>query len=341
MIGFEVSGRRLGLHRTRARAPACVALALALAAGCSSEPPLGLGLDPDADAAVRSVTSNELAAHVRAVAHDSMMGRRSPGPGEDAAAAYIRARLQEAGLAPGIGGVWEQEFELFAPVAGIAQNVVGWIEGSDPVHRSEYVVVSAHFDHLGTGAVAFGDSIFNGADDNGSGTAALLELAEAVAGLEVPPRRSVVFAAFAAEEQGLLGSSWYVSNAPFPVAATVANLNMDMLSRNSPDSVAVIRSSPAIGAVADAVAERSAALDLHVAADPWPGENLIQRSDQWSFIREGVAGLLMTSGLHEDYHRRTDEPDRIDADKLERVTRLALLILLDLADPDVWTPAAP
>lgn len=337
MIDFEVSGRGSGLDRARGRTPLYVALALGVAAGCSSDAPLGL--DPDVDAAVRSVTSGELAAHVRAIAHDSMAGRRSPGAGEDAAAAYIRARLQEAGLTPGVDGGWEQEFELFVPVAGIAQNVVGWIEGSDPAHRSEYVVVSAHFDHLGTGAAAFGDSIFNGADDNGSGTAALLELAEAVAGLGTAPRRSIVFAAFAAEEQGLLGSSFYVSNAPFAVAATVAVLNMDMLSRNSPDSVAVIRSGPAIGAVADAVAERSAALGLHVAPDPWPGENLLQRSDQWSFIREGVAGLLMTSGLHEDYHRRTDEPDRIDPYKLERVARLALLILLDLANPDDWRPA--
>jgi len=287
------------------------------------------------------VTDGELAAHVRAVAHDSMAGRWSPGPGEDAAAAYIRARFQEAGLEPGVGGGWEQEFELFVPIPGIAQNVVGWVEGSDPGYRSEYVVVSAHFDHLGTGASAFGDSIFNGADDNGSGTAALLELAEALAELDTRPRRSIVFAAFAAEEQGLLGSSWYVSNAPFPIAMTVASLNMDMLSRNSPDSVAILRSSAAIGAVADGVAGRTGELGLTVAPDPWPAESLIRRSDQWSFIREGVHGLLVTSGLHEDYHRRTDEADRIDADKLERVTRLALIILLDLADPDVWTPAAP
>jgi len=342
MIAHGVRVGRIGTPRAPARAlPGRALLALIAATGCSSEAPLGLGLAPDVERAVRSITEGELTAHVRAIAHDSMAGRRSPGPGEDAAAAYIQARFQEAGLAPGVGGAWEQEFELFVPVAGIAQNVVGWIEGSDPAYRSEFVVVSAHFDHLGTGATASGDSIFNGADDNGSGTAALLELAEALAALETPPRRSVVFAGFAAEEQGLLGSSWYASNAPFPIAATVASLNMDMLSRNSPDSIAILRSSPAIGAVADAVAARGGALGLTVAPDPWPGEDLIRRSDQWSFIREGVDGLLVTSGLHEDYHRRTDEVDRIDAVKLERVARLALLVLLDLADPDVWTPAAP
>ncbi|MDX1393232.1 MAG: M20/M25/M40 family metallo-hydrolase [Gemmatimonadota bacterium] len=314
-------------------------VAPALFVSCDGESSFGPDVDADVERAARSITAAELRAHVEAVAHDSMLGRGTPGPGLDAAGRYVRERFEEAGLSPAIDGAWEQTFEVFFPSQGTALNVVGVIEGSDPAARDEYVIVSAHMDHLGLASRPIdGDSIFNGADDNGSGTSALLELAEALGELDHRPRRSIVFAAFGAEEQGLIGSSWYVSQPPFPIETTVAVLNMDMLSRNSPDTIAILRSSAAIGSVADAVATRSPGLGLTVGADPWPSENLIRRSDQWSFIRSGVEGLLMTSGLHADYHGRHDEADRIDPDKLERVARLALLILLDLADPAVWSP---
>lgn len=315
-----------------------VAVVTACLAACGGNTPTGLDLDPGTERAVRSITAAELLAHVRAVSDDSMRGRATPSPGLEATGRYVRDRFAAAGLLPAVDGAWEQPFDVFIPTPGSGLNVVGWLEGSDPDRRSELVVVSAHMDHLGVGAPVDGDSIYNGADDNGSGTAALLELAEALAELDEPPARSIVFAAFGGEELGLAGSAIYTIDPPLPLASTVANLNMDMLSRNSPDSVAVLRSSAAIGAVADAVAARSPSLGLTVAADPWPGQNLLRRSDQWSFIRLGIPGLLMTSGLHADYHTRWDEVDRIDPDKLERVTRLAFLILLDLADPGEWAP---
>jgi len=315
-----------------------VAFLGAYLAACGGDGPVGLDLDPGTERAVRSITAAELLAHVRAVSDDSMRGRATPSLGLEATGRYVRDRFAAAGLLPAVDGGWEQPFDIFIPTPGTGLNVVGWIEGSDPIRRSELVVVSAHMDHLGVGAPVAGDSIYNGADDNGSGTAALLELAEALSELDEPPARSVVFAAFSGEELGLVGSAAYATDPPFPLASTVASLNLDMLSRNSPDSVAVLRSSAAIGALVDAVAARSRSLGLTVAPDPWPGENLLHRSDQWSFIRLGVPGLLMTSGLHADYHTRWDEADRIDPDKLERVTRLALLILLDLADPGEWAP---
>ena len=334
-------GGRRGPHpllRPTSAAAACVAACIGWIAGCGDGSPSGLDVDSGTERALRSITAAELAGHVRAVAHDSMGGRATPSAGLEAAGRYVRDRFVVAGLAPAVGGSWDQAFEVFLPTPGTGLNVVGWLEGSDPALRSEYVVVSAHMDHLGTGPSVGGDSIFNGADDNASGTAALLELAEALAGLDEPPARSVVFAAFGGEELGLVGSTYYAENPPFPIASTVASLNMDMIGRNAPDSVAVLRSSPAIGMVVDAVAARNPGLGLAVAADPWPEESLLRRSDQWSFIRSGVAGLLVTSGLHADYHTRDDEVERIDIDKLERVARLVLLILLDLAGPDAWTP---
>lgn len=332
--------RRLGAGGLLLRPMGALLAFVPVALGaCGGDDPSGLDVDASTERAIQSITRSELMTHVRTVAADSMAGRWTPGDGLDDTGRYVRNVFLQAGLQPAFGGEWEQTFELFIPIPGTGINVVGWLEGSDPAFKDEFVVVSAHMDHLGVGPVVDSDSIYNGADDNGSGTAAMLELADAMRRLDVRPRRSVIFAAFGAEEQGLIGSGWYVAEPPLPLENTVANLNMDMLSRNSPDSVAVLRSSPAIGALVDAVAARSSALGLVVAGDPWPAENLLQRSDQWNFIRSGVPGLLMTSGLHGDYHRRTDEPNRIDADKLERVTRLALLILLDLADPAVWAPS--
>jgi hypothetical protein len=322
--------------RRQAGRRARFSLGLTLLLACKGQTPLGVDVDAPTERALRSITASELISHVRAISHDSMAGRWSPGPGADAAARYVTDRLARAGLVGGVDGEWEQAFDVFIPITGTAGNIVGWLEGSDPTFRSEYVVVSAHMDGLGVGTPALGDSIYNGADDNASGIGALIEIAAALAELDRSPRRSIVFVAFGAEEQGLVGSAWYTANAPFPLESTVAVLNMDMLSRNAADSIAVLRSSAEIGALVDAVAARSPGLGLVVRADPWPEQNLMRRSDQWSFVRLGVHGLLVTSGLHGDYHTRGDEVDRIDAGKLERAARLALLILLDLADPAVW-----
>jgi hypothetical protein len=122
----------------------------------------------------------------------------------------------------------------------MAPNVVAVLRGSDPVLRSEYVVLSAHMDHVGVGTPVNGDSIYNGADDDASGTAALVEIAEAMASLPVRPRRSVIFLNVSGEEKGLLGSRWYSDHPTVPLQQIVANVNIDMISRNSPDTVVVI-----------------------------------------------------------------------------------------------------
>lgn len=322
-------------HPNRARASFVMCLAATLLTACGSSQPTGPGNDPGIPRAIASITSAELIQHVGVISHDSMKGRWTPGPGLEAVGAYLEAALGDSDVEPAFGGSWRHEFQIFLPTAETGFSVIGILEGSDPATLREYVVVSAHMDHLGVRP--FADSIFNGADDNASGTSALLEIAEALLELDARPRRSIVFAAFGGEERGLRGSQAYVDGA-LPAGAVVANLNMDMISRNSPDSIAILRSPVQIGAIVDAVASRHPELGLTVAADPWPEQNLIARSDQWSFIRAGIGGLLMTSGLHDDYHTADDDVELIDPDKLERVTRLALLILLDLANPDVWTP---
>jgi hypothetical protein len=222
-------------------------------------------------------------------------------------------------------------------------NVVAVLPGSDPALRDEYVVYTAHFDHVGVGDPdAAGDSIYNGADDNASGTTALLEAARAFASLEQRPARSVMFVMVSGEEKGLLGSAYFVSNPPVPVRQMVANINADMVGRNAPDSIiAVGQEYSDLGALVQRVAQRNPALGLVVAPDPWPEEQLFFRSDQFNFAAAEVPAIFFTTGLHDDYHRPSDQAHRIDNDKLARVARLLFLVGHEVATAPQrprWTP---
>ncbi len=223
-----------------------------------------------------------------------------------------------------------------------AMNTVGWIRGSDPELRDQYVVLTAHMDHVGVGAAVDGDSIYNGADDDGSGVATILEVAEAFGDAESPPRRSVVFMTVSGEEKGLLGSRWYVENPVFPLDETVANLNMDMIGRNWRDSVAAIGlEHSTLGSTTQGVAAEHDELGMEVVGDRWPGERLFFRSDHYNFARRGVPSLFFFSGLHDDYHQPSDEAERVDYDKTARIARLIYLTVRRVADaeePPSWDP---
>jgi hypothetical protein len=236
--------------------------------------------------------------------------------------------------------------QLATPVASTeAQppNVVALLPGSDSLLRHTYVVYSAHFDHVGVGTPdASGDSIYNGADDNASGTSALLQLARAFASLPTPPRRSVLFVAVSGEELGLLGSQYFVQNPTVPLDSMVANINMDMVGRNHPDTVAAIGIGyTTLGPLALAIAAALPELGLVVTPDPWPQERLFFRSDHFSWAHRGVPAIFFTTGLHPQYHRPSDRPELIDADKLARITRLVFHLGHALAmEPERprWTP---
>jgi hypothetical protein len=213
--------------------------------------------------------------------------------------------------------------------ADSAPNVIGVVEGSDPALKGEYVIYSAHMDHIGTpgsgqGCSAIGaDSICNGADDDGSGTVALLELAEAWATSAVKPKRSMAFILVSGEERGLWGSGYWADHPTLPIGAVVADLNIDMVGRNAPDTVAVIgREHSDLSATLDRVAAAHPELGLNPIGDPWPQEGLYFRSDHFNFARKGVPILFFTTGIHPDYHAATDSPDRLDADKDARIATL-------------------
>jgi hypothetical protein len=222
-------------------------------------------------------------------------------------------------------------------------NVVAMVRGSDPNLRDEYIVYTAHFDHVGIGiADATGDSIYNGADDNASGTAVLLETAAAFAALEVPPARSVIFLAVSGEEKGLLGSEYYSENPTVPIEQIIMNLNLDMVGRNHPDTVIGIgRQYTNLGTLADRVVREHPEIGFTVIEDPVPEEQGFFRSDHLHFVNKDIPAIFFSAGFdHEDYHKPSDEFALIDTDKAARVGRmvfyLGALVAGGTVDPE-WT----
>jgi len=229
-----------------------------------------------------------------------------------------------------------------------APNVVGILEGGDATLKKEYVFFTAHMDHIGTpgsgeGCTARGgDSICNGADDDGSGTAAVLELAQAFATARVRPKRSLVFMTVSGEERGLWGSEYFAEHPTVPLASVIADLNSDMVGRNWKDTMAVIgREHSNLGTLLDSVAAAHPELKMRPVGDLWPQEGLFFRSDHYNFAKKGVPILFFTSGLHADYHQVSDSPDKIDAEKEARFAQLVYHLGLAIANAPErpqWNP---
>lgn len=234
------------------------------------------------------------------------------------------------------------------------RNVVALLEGSDPALADEWVIIGAHYDHDG----ADGERILNGADDDGSGTVALIEIAEAYARAAergVRPRRSVLFAAWNSEERGLLGAWAYTEDPLNPLDRTVAVLNMDMVGRNEevPDgggrrfrglepqtsesnnnSVNIMgyTYSPDLRRAIEASNARIG-LKLKMTYDNNPSQ-LLRRSDQWPFLQNGVPAVFVHTGLHPDYHTENDVPDRINYEKMEKIARMVFQTSWNLAEAE-------
>lgn len=228
-------------------------------------------------------------------------------------------------------------------------NVAGILEGSDPNLKSEFVLFTAHMDHLGSSdtplsscRAAGDDTICNGADDNASGTATIIEAAEAYALLDPRPKRSLMFLAVSAEEKGLLGSRYFAEHPTVPISQIVADLNVDMVGRNSEETIAVIGLEHSdLGETLKRVSDGHPELDLEPIPDPWPEERLYFRSDHYNFARRGVPILFFFSGVHEDYHRPSDVAEKINTEKVLRFTRLLFYLGLEVANAEQrpqWDP---
>jgi hypothetical protein len=222
-------------------------------------------------------------------------------------------------------------------------NSVGVLEGSDPELKDEYIVYSAHMDHVGVGRPnEEGDSIRNGADDDASGTVAVVELAKAFGMLADPPRRSIIFLGVSGEESGLWGSRFFAENPPVPIEQIVANLNADMISRNWPDTVVAIgKEHSDLGETMNRVNAEHPELHMFAIDDIWPEQNFYNRSDHVNFARRGVPILFFFTGTHDDYHQVTDEVEKINAEKASRITKLLFYMGLEVGNADErpqWNP---
>ncbi len=227
----------------------------------------------------------------------------------------------------------------------VARNVIARIEGSNPELEDEAIVVGAHYDHVGED----NGRIWNGADDDASGTTALLELAEALSGGD-RPGRSVLLSAWAGEEKGMLGSRHYVQDPVVPIEDTVAMFQLDMIGRNEEhgpnESEGFLRErasdngnminllgsvfSPDLRAVVEG-ANAGVGLELRFRYD-YGAQNLLRRSDHWSFLSARIPALFIFGGLHPDYHTPNDTADKINYEKLERVVRLVYQAVLEIGN---------
>ena len=284
----------------------------------------------------------KLRRHVETLAHDSMQGRATPSPSLERAVDYVAAQFAVMGLAP---RVETATFRMRYPIPGnqandSSVNVVAILRGRDSALRHEFVVITAHLDGLGVlpNAPPGSDSVLNGADDNASGVAALLEIARALAASRERPRRSILIAAVTGEESGLWGSDYLVSQSPLQGSRVVANLNMDMVGRARGDSVFLVTSRDRRTERIVSVVRQDHAgwgltlLGRETLERQYPGENLEERSDHANFARRGIPVVALFTGLHEDYHGRGDDPDKINYDALARIARMAHDIVVALAN---------
>ena len=276
---------------------------------------------------------------IKYLASDQLGGRFTGSEGGTTAARFLARRFGAVGAKPGVPG-WLQSFEIAADVPGVKDlpegsrpsksiNVVAAIRGRDPVLRDEYVIVGAHYDHLGQGnrSSSLGPvgEIHNGADDNASGSVALIEIARQLAAK--PPKRSVVLVAFSGEELGLLGSAAYVRSPAVPMERSVAMVNLDMVGRLRNGRLLVFGSETAteFPALLDSL-NTGPKFDLKYSGDGFG------RSDQQSFYVAKKPVLHMFTDLHEDYHRPSDDWDKINIAGLEKVATYTTSIVRALAD---------
>ena len=332
-------------QRSRARRARAALVAVALIGGCKTIERPVTPPPTDGDRILRDIAY---------LADDRLEGRGTGTAGNDSAAAWLARRHAELGLtaivadtlapacrtAPvptGCAGYLQRFIARGAELAhsghpeGLpTQNVVAVVPGRDSALAKEYVVIGAHFDHLGRSAASAldpgaRDAIRNGADDNASGTAALLELARSFAAH--PTRRSIVIAHFSGEELGLLGSQWFVEHSPVPVGSIDAMVNFDMVGRLRDDKLIIygVGTANELPALLDS-ANVDPKLKLNEVKDGFGP------SDHSSFYAKGIPVLHFFTDLHDDYHRATDDVEKINAPGEARVVALAERVVRSIAD---------
>ena len=290
------------------------ALLLVLLTGCADHrAPASSPTDnrrlPISEASVR--------AHLEFLASDALNGRQSGTRDEQIAAEYVGAQFRRLGLAPpdGANGGFVQSIPFTRtprggqPVSGTTYNAVGILKGSDP--SGEAILISAHLDHLGRRETAPGDDkVFNGADDDASGTVAVIELAGVLA-RRGQPKRTIIFACYGSEEIGGFGARHVRDHPPVPLPKIVANVQFEMIGRPDPDVAP--KTLWLTGYERSDLGPTLASRGARLVQDPHPAQKFFQRSDNYTMALEGVVAHTVSSyGLHKEYHQPSDETRMID-----------------------------
>jgi Zn-dependent M28 family amino/carboxypeptidase len=289
------------------------------------------------------ITESDLKTHLYIIASDEFEGRNTGEPGQKLAAAYIKDFYLAKNIASPLGG--NNYFQTISAEhmqrnLKPSENVVAYIKGSEK--PDEIVVISAHYDHLGMNED--GD-VYNGADDDGSGTVAVMAIAEAFQKAVEDgngPKRSILFLHVTGEEKGLLGSKYYVNFPIFPLKNTVADLNIDMIGRsddaheNDPNYVYLIGSdklSKELHNLSEEMNHKFTKLKLdytyNLDSDP---NRFYYRSDHYNFAKNNIPVIFYFNGTHENYHRISDTPDKINYELLAKRTQLVFYTAWEIAN---------
>jgi hypothetical protein len=308
------------------------------------------------DAAARQTASlsttlqQEVHADMNFLADDELHGRGSATRDEHIAALFVASQLQSLGLAPGgDNGTFVQKSALPDPLPARVQqriakfqdvprketwNAIGILRGT--TLPNEVILLTAHLDHLGIGpANAAGDTIYNGADDDASGTTAVLTLAHILAN-GPRPKRTIVFALFGSEELGGFGNRAFLAHPPVPLASIVANLEFEMIGR--PDSAVPAGTLWLTGFDRTSLGPELVKHGAHLVGDPHPKENFFRRSDNYALAQQGIIAQTVSSyGLHKDYHQPSDEIRTIDFTHMTNAIASMVNPIRWLADTS-WKP---
>jgi Zn-dependent M28 family amino/carboxypeptidase len=331
-----------------------IAAVLTLAIGCNSAQKPTIDSDSttsdmstdngDGVKYANTITAKELSTHLYKFASDEMQGRMTGSEGQKMAAQYLKDYYVDNQIAAPTDAGYYQEIpaEYFnrARDPKPSENVVAFIKGSEK--PEEVIVLSAHYDHVG---VDKDGNVFNGADDDGSGTVSVLEMAEAFQKAVKDgkgPKRSILFLHVTGEEIGLYGSKYYTDNPLFPLANTVANLNTDMIGRIDPDKketpnyiylIGSDKLSQTLHEVSEEVNSKYINLELDYTYNDVNDPNrFYYRSDHYNFAKNNVPIIFYFNGVHEDYHKISDTPDKIEYELMEKRARLIFLTAWEVAN---------
>ena len=307
----------------------------------------------------KTILKKDLERHLIILASDSLEGRETGKKGQKMAAEYLKNHFINIGIPPYKKNKYFQKFKVKSDrhvckcedcdsdfikkifkknkiIRG--ENVLGYIKGTDL--KDELIIITAHYDHLGKHDTL----LFNGADDDGSGTVAIMEIAEAFMLAKRDgkgPRRSILIMPVSGEEKGLLGSKYYTDNPVFPLRKTIANLNIDMIGRIDNmhidgNYVYLIGSdmlSKELHNISEKINKKYIGLELdytyNTEDDP---HRYYYRSDHYNFAKNNIPVIFYFNGVHEDYHKTTDTIEKIDFNKIEKITRFVFLTAWELAN---------